>query len=321
MAVFTSVDADDLAPLLDNYFESPRVHSLQGIPAGIENTNYFLDVGHQAGESRLVLTLFEMGNDHELPVFVELTQHLAARGEPVPAPLRDKQGVSIHRLAGKAALLVPRLEGGVLETVTDDVCFQVGVLLARLHQEAEGVKARRPVVRDQSWCESTGNAVQPFMEAGEAKLLQQELAFQRQSLSTWQSCPKGWVHGDLFVDNVLFAEGTISGVIDFYHACEDFWLMDIAVACNDWCWENGRYQASLLQALVAGYSSLRSLTTNEQSLWSSALRLGALRFWLSRLRSKHLQSYQQQVQEGDVIKDPDAMRSRLEQAKEQTYPR
>ncbi|OZG74254.1 homoserine kinase [Hahella sp. CCB-MM4] len=321
MAVFTKVSEEQLQSLLEKYFVGPEVRLFEGISAGIENTNYFVDVQTEAGISRWVLTLFEMVSPEELPIFVSLTQQLAAAGVPVPAALADREGKSIQTVAGKKCILVPRVSGRQLESPSEEQCHRVGQLIAELHLAAENIGEYRAVVRDQGWLENHQRALEAHLESDDAALLKSEIQFQHDQQAEWGDAPKGWIHGDLFVDNILFDHEKVSGIIDFYHACHDYWLMDLAVACNDWCYELGKgYDTERLKAFVSGYDSKRPLTAGEKAQWSSALRLAALRFWISRLISLHGGGYQSQAEQGEVFKNPDEMKEKLLAARAQVFP-
>ncbi|WP_020406029.1 homoserine kinase [Hahella ganghwensis] len=321
MAVFTKVSEEQLHSLLERYFVNPEIRLFEGISAGIENTNYFVDVQDESGFSRWVLTLFEMVTPEELPIFVALTQQLAAAGVPVPAALADHDGQSIQNIAGKLCILVPRVTGRQLEDPSVEQCRRVGRLIAELHLAAKNIGEYRAVVRNQAWLEDHEKALEGHMPQNDAALLKGEIQYHHDDRSNWGDSPKGWIHGDLFVDNILFDAEQVSGIIDFYHACHDYWLMDLAVACNDWCYALGQgYQQQKLAAFVEGYDSVRPLTDSEKKQWSSALRLAALRFWISRLISLHGGGYQSQAEQGEVFKNPDEMKEKLLAACKQSCP-
>jgi len=109
--------------------------------------------------------------------------------------------------------------------------------------------------------------------------------------------PTGIVHGDLFRDNALFIDDTLTGIIDFYHACQDSLVQDLAITVNDWCSDaNGQMDSKRKNSLIAGYESVRPLMLEERAALSSFQRVGALRFILTRFLSG----------EGDVhLKDPE----------------
>ncbi len=321
MAVFTRVSTEELQTLLAQFFDSPEVVLFEGISAGIENTNYFVDVRTSEGVSRWVLTLFEMVSESELPVFVTLTQQLAAQGMPVPAAKHAHAGYSIAKVAGKPCILVPRVTGKQLDIPSAEQCRQVGVIIGRLHQAARRVGEFRDVVRNQCWLEEKQAVLDAHLAEEERHLLADEINYQRNSQHRWGNAPTGWIHGDLFVDNILFDQGSISGIIDFYHACHDYWLVDLAVACNDWCYVVGRgYDEDKMRAFLQGYQEIRTLTAEEREQWSHALRLAALRFWISRLVSLHAGGYQNDAEQGEVFKNPDEMKAKLLAARMQDFP-
>ena len=98
MSVFTPVSERQLAGWLKNYSVGAPL-ALEPIAAGIENTNYFVTTS--AG--RFVLTLFEKLKAEELPFYLGLMDHLAARGIPSAQPVRDRGGGFFSKLNGKPA--------------------------------------------------------------------------------------------------------------------------------------------------------------------------------------------------------------------------
>jgi homoserine kinase type II len=101
MAVYTEVPFDTAAELVSR-LDIGELTALEGCAGGIENTNYFADTTR----GRYVLTLFERLTAEQLPFYLRLMQHLAARGVPVPDPSADADGQILHHLCGKPAALV-----------------------------------------------------------------------------------------------------------------------------------------------------------------------------------------------------------------------
>jgi homoserine kinase type II len=282
MSVFTTVTHEQLAHWLQNYSIGTLI-ALEGISAGIENTNYFVTT--TAG--RYVLTLFEKLRDHELPFYLNLMAHLSHGGVPCPEPVVNRQNALFGTLNGKPAALVSFLPGRDLSDPLPEHCTQVGTVLADMHLKGKSYRLQMANPRGPTWWRAVMPEILPFLPADEARLLREEVRYQ--SLQRRANLPRGVIHADLFRDNVLFKNGRIAGVIDFYFACVDALLFDVAVAVNDWCIEkNGRLNPDRAGALLHAYSERRTVTAGEVSAWPAMLRAGALRFWVSRLYDFHL---------------------------------
>ena len=276
---------------------------------GIENTNYFVTARDQQGISRqLVLTLFERFALGELPYFLELTTFLAHRGLPVPAPYRDRDDQALHLLAGKPAILVPRFGGHHPAIPNLAQCRAIAHAMAQMHLASPDFPQHRANDRDRPWREQALDQLQPFLQPAEKTLLQEQLADWRQHQSAIDRLPAGINHHDLFHDNALFEGDHLTGIIDFYNACDDVFIYDLAVLVNDWCSDaSGALVAERYHAVMAAYQELRPLTTEESTLWPRILRYAALRFWISRLLSWHLHDARETVSQ----KDPAPMRRML----------
>lgn len=281
MSVFTSVTETEAAAWLQQY-SIGALDTLRGIASGIENTNYFLTTAHD----RYVLTLFEKLTPAELPYFLQLMDHLARRGIPCPQPVANMRGELWCELNGKPASIVTRLNGVSLTQPTVAQCSAVGTMLAQIHVAGQEFPLHRDNQRGAAWWKATSAQVIPFLNADAAALLQAEVKFQ--ALHRLQDLPRGVIHADLFRDNALFAGDTLSGVIDFYFACHDAWLYDIAITVNDWCTlHNGELDPAGTIALLRAYHAVRPLTPIERGAWPITLRAAALRFWVSRLYDLH----------------------------------
>ncbi len=297
MAVFTTVTSDQAAAWLGRYALGSLV-GLEGIPSGIENTNYFLTTdgtGRDAGSTsgRYVLTLFEKLTAAELPFYLGLMAHLADRGVPTPRPMPDVDGRWLGELNGKPAAIVARLSGRSVMAPTVLQCRAVGQTLGRMHAAGLDYAATMANPRGPRWWTSTAPLIERFLPPEHCRLLQAEIAFQ--ASHRFDRLPRGPIHADLFRDNVLFdGEGAqVGGVIDFYFACTDVLLFDVAVAVNDWCRADQSVPAAGIDptsaaALLDGYVAVRPFDEAEQGAWSAMLRAAALRFWVSRLFDFHL---------------------------------
>lgn len=282
MAVFTEVSPPEAAGLLAA-LGLGELRSMQGISSGIENTNYFVDTDQGA----YVLTLFERLSAEQLPFYLNLMRHLAARGIPVPAPQADAEGRILHRVQGKPAAVVTRLKGRNQLAPQAADCAQVGAMLARMHLAGQDYAAQQPNLRGLDWWVQTVPVVKPHLTPAQTELIESELRFQVELAATAEhrALPRGPIHADLFRDNVMFDGATLSGFFDFYFAGCDTFVFDIAVCLNDWCIDlaTGALDAPRAQAFVAAYDAERPLTEVELKLLPALLRSAAMRFWLSRL--------------------------------------
>ena len=282
MSVFTTVTQDQLSIWLKGYSIGTLI-DLQGISSGIENTNYFVTTSH----GKYILTLFEKLSFSELPYYLNLMVHLSSHGIPCPSPIKSLENKFFSGLNGKPASLVTYLPGSQLEHPVPEQCAHVGALLANMHLSALSFPEKMNNTRGPKWREDIAPKLIPLLPPEEATLLQKELQFQ--SLYQFKDLPQGVIHADLFRDNILFDHDTIGGIIDFYFACNDALLYDLAIVANDWCMdENGKFNDANLLALLRAYHYIRPLTSDEKNSWPIMLRAGALRFWISRLYDYHL---------------------------------
>lgn len=295
MAVFTEVSAEAAEKLLRD-LQLGELRELRGIQGGIENTNYFV-TSEQDGQTReWVLTLFERLTAQQLPFYLYLMKHLAAKGIPVPDPQGDRNGDILHTVCGKPAALVDRLRGRSELAPQAVHCAQVGDMLARMHLAGRDYPRSQPNLRGLAWWNETVPVVLPYIEPAQADLLRSELAYQNHvaASSAYAALPRGPVHADLFRDNVMFDEGPqgpqLGGFFDFYFAGVDTWLFDVAVCLNDWCIDlaTGVPDEARTRAFLEAYQAQRPFTAAEHRLLPGMLRAGALRFWLSRLWDFHL---------------------------------
>lgn len=290
MAVYTEVAPDQAQALVHSLGLGP-ISSLTPVSSGIENTNYFVSTP----EGQWVLTVFERLSAEQLPFYLQLMQHLARHGLPVPEPRASRHGALVHALCGKPAALVNRLPGQPLEAPDLHHGAQLGQTLARLHLAVADFDAQQPNLRGAAWRAQTAAVVRPWLDEPTGALLDEEMRL-HQSLygsPAVQALPRGAVHADLFRDNALFdgppGREQLSGVFDFYFAGVDHFAFDLAVAINDWCidLDSGALVEPRAHALVQAYETVRPLVSNERRLLPALRRAAALRFWLSRLDDWH----------------------------------
>jgi homoserine kinase type II len=290
MAVFTAITPDVLQVWLDHY-PVGRIVDLQGIASGIENTNYFLTTEAQGLRTTHVLTVFERLSFEQLPYYLNLMQHLAQKGIPVPAPLPGHDGQILRSLAGKPATLVSKLPGQSQLTPQASHCAEVGEMLAKMHLAGQDYSLKQANLRSLNWWETTMPHILPYVDQSIADLLHSELKFQQAFFASteYAALPKGPCHCDLFRDNALFdqkdGKDVLGGFFDFYFAGHDAWLFDIAVTVNDWCidLQTGELDQNKTQHFLNAYQKVRALTDFEKNAWPAMLRAAAMRFWVSRL--------------------------------------
>ena len=281
MAVYTDVTADDLTRFLTDY-DIGALRSYKGIAEGVENSNFLVhtDVGN------FILTLYEKRvAAGDLPFFLGLMEHLAARGITCPQPVKNRQGGMLGTIAGRPAAIVTFLDGLWIRRPTASHCAAVGEALARLHlagadfamrrANALSIEAWRPLYQQ---AKARGDSVRPGLCAD----IDHELAALAES---WpRALPQGVIHADLFPDNVFFLGDTLSGLIDFYFACTDMLAYDVAVCLNAWCFEpDHSYNVTKGRALLKSYGKVRALTAAERDAFPVLARGAAMRFLLTRL--------------------------------------
>ena len=285
MSVFTLVSTAEAQAFLSQYALGD-VESLEGIAAGVENTNFFLNT--TTGE--YVLTLFEKQSIEDLPFYLHLMEHLAENEFNCPRP--QLRFASHHRkelfgiLNGKPAAVVTRLAGGPRLEPTAEDCYTVGELLCEMHEIGIDFDMGMNNWRGRQWREAFAKEAEAKLFDNENALIASENAYQA-GISN-DTIPQGVIHGDLFRDNILWDEEGVPGVIDFYFACDDCLLYDLAITANDWCSNpDATLDSARVASLIEGYQEVRALEDNERLLWPAMLRRAALRTWLGRLGYSH----------------------------------
>ena len=280
MAVYTDVSDEELEAFIGSYAIG-ALTSFKGIAEGVENSNYLV---HTAG-GPYILTLYEKRvSPADLPYFLALMEHLAARGITCPLPVHDREGRTLKELAGRPAALITFLEGLWVRRPGIEHCAGLGQALGRFHLAGQDFPMRRAnSLSLPGWralfasIGSEADRIKP----GLAGVMEKELHHLE---GHWpQDLPQGVIHADLFPDNVFFLGDKVSGLIDFYFACNDTLAYDIAVCLNAWCFEtDGSFNVTKARALLQAYEAVRPLTKAELQWLPTLARGAALRFLLTR---------------------------------------
>jgi homoserine kinase type II len=281
MAVYTEVSDEALSAFLALY-DIGEVISFKGIAEGVENSNFLL----RTTSNPYILTLYEKRvKAEDLPFFTGLMEHLAARGVTCPQPVRNRAGEALGELAGKPAAIITFLDGLWIRRPNLRHCGEVGEALARMHLAGVDFRLKRAnALSIEGWpslfhaAEARADEVAPHLREESAS----ELAFLQ---THWpKGLPSGVIHADLFNDNVFFLHEKLSGLIDFYFACNDALAYDLAICLSAWCFEpDNAFNVSKGRAMISAYERVRPLGEKEIEALPILARGAALRFMLTRL--------------------------------------
>lgn len=279
MAVYTEVSFEELETLLERY-DIGQPLSFKGIAEGIENSNFYL----QTDRGAFILTLYEkrvaVG---DLPFFLGLMEHLADRGLSCPLPVKTRDGQALVELNGRMAAIVTFLTGIALRRPDAAHCAAAGAEMARLHKCGEGFALTRANALGPPGWKLLADQIEGAddIEEGLSALIATSLDA---VVAEWPTdLPRGVIHADYFPDNVLFVQEKVGGVIDFYFACNDFYIYDLAIMLNSWCFEiDGSFNITKGQSLIGAYRAQRPLSDAEIAALPVLMRGSALRFLLTR---------------------------------------
>jgi homoserine kinase type II len=281
MAVYTEVYDEDLQAFLEHY-DLGQVTSFKGIAEGVENSNYLL----RTTMGSYIMTLYEKRvRPEDLPFFLGLLDHLAGRGIRCPTPLQGRDGEALRQLCGRPAVIVTFLDGLWPRRILPAHCQKLGHAMAKMHLAgADFALNRKNDLSVAGWrplfeaCAPRADQVQQ----GLAEELSEELTHLEEA---WpEDLPAGVIHADLFPDNVFFLADELSGLIDFYFACNDFFAYDLAVCLNAWCFEPDRaFNITKARLMLQAYRQVRPFSDQELEALPLLARGSALRFLLTRL--------------------------------------
>jgi len=281
MAVYTQVSAEEIEGFVAGY-DIGEVIAFKGIAEGVENSNYLL----QTSSGFYILTLYEKRvKTQDLPFFLGLMDHLAARGIACPTPIHDRKGEALGALAGRPAAIVSFLNGLSIHRIQPPHCAELGRAMADMHLAGRDFTGTRDnALSLAGWrvlfdaCVDQADTVAP----GLVSLLAEELEALEKN---WPAgLPHGIIHADLFPDNVFFLHEALSGIIDFYFACSDFFAYELAICLNAWCFEpDGAFNITKARHMMTAYRRVRPLEEAELAALPMLARGAALRFLLTRL--------------------------------------
>ena len=281
MAVYTEVSDEEIIAFLTEY-DIGRVDSFKGIAEGVENSNYLL----LTDRSPFIVTLYEKRvSVDDLPFFLGLMEHLAARGVSCPTPIAGRDGEALRELCGRPAAIIGFLKGVWPRAIRTEHCAALGAAMAEMHLAGDGFTLSRPnALSAAGWrplfdsCRARADEVSDGLEA----IIEDELGLLE---SQWpDELPAGVIHADLFPDNVFFDGGRLSGLIDFYFACNDLLAYDVAVCLNAWCFErDNSFNITKARQLLVSYDRVRPFSEAEIAALPLLARGSALRFLLTRL--------------------------------------
>ena len=283
MAVYTRVNSKDINYIEKNY-NIGKIKSFTGIKKGIENTNYLLKTENK----KFILTLFEKRvQEKDLPFFMNLMEKLNKHKINCPEPQRNKRGSFITKIKNKSASIVSFVEGKDKSKLNSKNCYEIGKNIAKFHKASKKIKLlRKNSLSIKQWPKILGKI------GNKSKVIDPNLnSLMKNSLNdiknNWpKDLPHGIIHADLFIDNIFFKKNKLSGYIDFYFACNDFLIYEIAICINALCFDKKNnkfiFNKKKSQNLIKGYSKIRSLSNKEKKSLNILCRGAALRYLLTR---------------------------------------
>ena len=281
MAVYTKLEHQEVRQFLEQY-NINNFKDYKGITEGVENTNYLI----KTSEQDYILTIYEKRVDeNDLPFFIKLLSYLSENKFPCPKPIANKNNEKINRIKNKNAALVTFLNGQSKNKITSEECFEIGKITAQLHEITKKFDInRKNNLSIENWESIFEKTIKQKIDLDESiiKKTKNYLNFLKDK---WpKNLPQGIIHADLFPDNIFFANNKVSGIIDFYFACNDFFAYEIAICINSLCFDNNStFNMTKAKNLIDGYTSIRTLSEDEKKYLPILSMGAAMRFFLTRL--------------------------------------
>jgi len=284
MAVYTKLSKEQIEQFFSNY-NLGKVLNYSEIKEGVENTNYFI----QTEKNKFILTVYEKRVDEkDLPFFIGLMKNLFDKNFPSPQPIINNNGNYISEIVKKKAAVISFLDGSAKKNLSPNDCYQVGINTAKLHLITKNLTGKREnKLSVDSW-RIIYNKVKKDCSKIHQKLPEIIETNLNQIEKNWpKNIPAGIIHADLFPDNIFFKNNKLSGIIDYYFSCNDFYAFEIAICLNALCFEgnneNLSFNVTKAKKLIDGYSEVRILTNDEKNYFKILCQGAALRFLLTRV--------------------------------------
>jgi homoserine kinase type II len=304
MAVYTKLNFKEVNNFLKQY-GIDDLKNFRGILQGVENTNYYI----RTNSNEFILTIYEKRVDpKDLPFFLRLLTNLSKNNFISPKPLENLKNYTITKIKNKNATLVTFLKGKSKTKLTNNDCFEVGKVCAQLHNLTKKFEiSRKNNLSINNWEKIFKKINKKKLKKTSKEKIDNYLFLLKKN---WpKKLPKGIIHADLFPDNIFFINKKISGVIDFYFACNDFFAYEIAICLNSLCFNNNStFNIKKSKNLIKGYETIRKLTTKEKYFLPILAMGAAMRFFLTRLYDAHNTDKNASVK----IKDPNEYLKKLE---------
>ena len=306
MAVYTQISIDELNLFLSKY-NIDKINEFSGIKGGTSNSNYLLT----ADNKKFILTIFEeRTNQENLPFYFDLMNHLNAHDIKCPEVIKDKQGNFSNSIKQKHAVITSFLTGSSLEKIKPIHCSNLGLTIAKMHNASEKLNIKR---ENELGFDKLDIIIEKLktdkkhIDDEKLKFIEDEFLFLSREIS--KDLPSGIIHADLFPDNIFFEENNLTGIIDFYFSCNDFYAYEIAICLNAWCFEdsNNEFNPTKAKYLLGSYNQERKFSNEEVEALPLLARASALRYLLTRL----LDFYSHEDSDLILKKDPNEYISKL----------
>ena len=284
MAIYTKLSENNLKEFFLKY-NLGKLLNYKGIQEGIENTNYFI----QTDKGKFILTVYEKRvEEKDLPFFMGLMKNLFDANFPSPEPIINKNGNYVTEISGKKAAVVSFLDGSAKKNLNPNDCHKVGVQAAKLHLITKKLIVKREnKLSVNSWRKIYKKVQKDCsrIHLNLAKTIEKNLD---EIENNWpKNIPSGIIHADLFPDNIFFKDDKLTGIIDFYFSCYDFYVFEIAICLNALCFEgqkeNLSFNVTKAKKFIDGYSSIKKLTEEEKKSLKILCQGAAMRFLLTRV--------------------------------------